>query len=138
MYNLESEFVPYNQAKALKEIGFDVPCLSYYEGESFSNHLAIVEHEGKDDYIVPAPLHQQVFGWLWEKHNLMISFKHYMASVKSKRPYWYDIMIVSADMTKRKYDRYRLKRNIHYNTYEEARIACIDRCIEVIKHGIEL
>jgi hypothetical protein len=61
---MEKEFVPYELALELKQLGFDGPCLSYYEGESFSYHLASIKG---DDYIIPAPLYQQVFRWLYQK-----------------------------------------------------------------------
>ena len=41
------DFIPYKEALALKELGFDELCL-------------------------PVPLYQQVFGWFREKHDLYV------------------------------------------------------------------
>lgn len=65
---MNKEFIPYEQALELKELGFKEECLSYYEGESFSYHLATMT--SGDDYIIPAPLYQQAFRWFREKHNI--------------------------------------------------------------------
>jgi len=105
---MKNEFIPYEQALALKGLGFDEPCLSYYEGESFSYHLASIKG---DDYIIPAPLYQQAFRWFREKHGLrhFIEFDdgHYNAVVQSSLVY-------------------------HCDTYEEAELACLNRLIILI------
>jgi hypothetical protein len=61
---MEKEFVPYQQALELKELGFDEPCLMYYtdNGELYKSNL----------YGISAPLYQQVFRWFREKYNAHI------------------------------------------------------------------
>ena len=34
---MENEFIPYEQALALKELGFDEPCIGYYYNVNISN-----------------------------------------------------------------------------------------------------
>jgi len=72
---MEKEFVPYEQALALKELGFDEPCIAFYEPGN--NQVLVVGAEQR--YNNPellrikdfcAPLYQQAFRWFREKYNL--------------------------------------------------------------------
>ncbi len=88
---MEKEFVPYEQALALKELGFDEPCFGYYVNNELRGiDLGIEELGGKEPYyqrfdfhtisnhdidnpnkiVVTAPLYQQAFRWFREKYNL--------------------------------------------------------------------
>jgi hypothetical protein len=57
---MTKEFVPYEQALALQELGFNEPCFKYKDNTNFR------------------PLYQQAFRWFREKHNL----KSYIAPVE--------------------------------------------------------
>jgi hypothetical protein len=64
----KEEFVPYEQAVALKELGFDEPCFGYYNIDPqlktpAFNMVKPFEHE----WCLPAPLYQQAFRWLYHK-----------------------------------------------------------------------
>jgi hypothetical protein len=74
---MEKEFVPYQQALELNELGFDEPCF----GKFYHNHLEIggswlnseFNKDKKDGNIfTSAPLYQQVFRWFREKYNAHI------------------------------------------------------------------
>ena len=74
---MKTEFIPYEQALALKELGFDEPCF----GKFYHNHLEIggswlnseFNKDKKDGNIfTSAPLYQQVFRWFREKYNAHI------------------------------------------------------------------
>ena len=113
---MTKEFVPYEQALKLKQLGFDEPCLSYYEGESFSHHLATTE--GGDDYIIPAPLYQQAFRWFREKYNLMpLVDRSYMNL--------YEFQVVEKAW------------GYSASTYEEAELACLNKLIEIVESNTE-
>lgn len=78
---MNKEFVTYEQALSLKELGFDEPCFGYYN----TNTQGQMDHkviEGllqwfSDDYqphnsmlhhsMIAAPLKQQAFRWLYQK-----------------------------------------------------------------------
>jgi hypothetical protein len=55
MSELEKEFVPYQESLELKELGFDEPCLMYYDYS-----CTLVE---SGVYECKAPLYQQAFRW---------------------------------------------------------------------------
>lgn len=65
------EFVPYEQALRLKELGFDEPCFGYYVDRSIDLEWTFTDsiHFSHKESIL-APLYQQAFRWLLNKHNL--------------------------------------------------------------------
>jgi hypothetical protein len=75
---MEKEFIPYEQALELKELGFDEPCMGYYH-----NHVewSFVKDLHKGDTTknseqklystdCAAPLYQQAFRWLYQKLDI--------------------------------------------------------------------
>jgi hypothetical protein len=87
---MEKEFVPYEQALALKKLGFDEPCFNkfytkpnskmfgiddkgrHYPMKNTAKKLyTIGEHFVlKDDNVILAPLYQQAFRWLYQKLDI--------------------------------------------------------------------
>jgi hypothetical protein len=68
---MTQEFIPYEQALALKELGFDEPCFAYYNIDPYLNKPAFnlvkpFDHE----WCLPASLYQQAFRWFREKYNI--------------------------------------------------------------------
>jgi hypothetical protein len=119
---MNKEFIPYEQALELKELGFDEPCLSYYEGESFSHHLASIEG---DDYITSAPLYQQAFRWFREKYGYMgkVDAFFYPIGYTFRIDNLKDEVIVSWGEPENDFE-----------TYEEAELACLNKLIELVKN----
>ena len=69
---MQKQFVTYEIAKKLKELGFDEECFGYY---SYSKKLFL--GNGKDAYnykdIISAPLWQQAIDWIAEKYKIEIA-----------------------------------------------------------------
>lgn len=66
---MEKEFIPYEQALLLKELGFDEPCLAFYNG-SFLDSTQYDFDEGTSKDIgmcTKAPLYQQAFRFLYKE-----------------------------------------------------------------------
>ena len=122
---MNKEFIPYKEAFELKQLGFDEPCLSYYEGESFSYHLASIKG---DDYIIPAPLFQQVFRWFRDKKLSDMCVCRYQGRDDGGVYYYYSI-------TK----DFGIEETRHFKegffTYEEAELECLEKLIEIVKEG---
>ena len=77
---MEKEFIPYKQALALKELGFDEPCFGFYEKEilkptSYVNDFYHGTNHGVDFEnifkTIPAPTFSQVFRWFRDKYGLI-------------------------------------------------------------------
>ena len=112
---MEKEFVTYEVALALKELGFKEDCLaSYYHA---GKRLDICEYINHGKYTILAPLKQQVFRWFREKYEIHGFIIHY-SRVMFK---W---CIDSGD---------DFEESIKLDTYEEAENACIDKLIEIAK-----
>lgn len=83
METLKDIFVPYKIAQKLKEIGFDEPCIAYYDDRyclymwhsimtkkvSVEEELSICNFNESNPYdnIISAPTYEQVFKWFREK-----------------------------------------------------------------------
>jgi len=67
---MEKEFIPYEQALALKELGFDEECFAFYSKiygfMTTSPTNKVNEFAGE----VILPLYQQAFRWLYEKLDI--------------------------------------------------------------------
>jgi hypothetical protein len=110
---MDKEFVTYEQALALKELGFDEECCGGYK-KSFP-----YDNEWKfyiDDIYcqITAPLKQQVFRWFREKYADVLVEDYGLI------PHFTIISNMFLDSNK-------------IWTYEEAENACIDKLIEIAK-----
>ena len=63
---IEKEFIPYEQSLALKELGFDKPCM-----RGWYKNLEIWYHPNSD-IILDNPTFSQAFRWFKEKYKLML------------------------------------------------------------------
>jgi len=125
---MEEHFVNYNQALALKELGFDEPCFAYFKDDEFQypNLYEPFKNSEQKSWFVTAPLKSQVFKWFRDKHGLFVA-----PSVISYEndPYLWFFEINSTILPIGTY----LEGTDDYKTYEEAESACIDRLISIIK-----
>jgi len=132
---MKKEFVPYNLAIELKELGFDEPCICGYDNEgSLRGKLASTNDKGertkidwdKHDSHLPAPLWQQAFRWFIEKHNLNGQM-YYNFNGK-----WdFNIQKVEAGLLSGANTAYIQK----HNTFDEGQYACLKTLIDAIKNG---
>lgn len=128
---MEKEFVPYQEALALKEIGFDESCFGYYIElrNPKEGILTIGKCEKNSHGIIIAPTYSQAFRWFREEHDLKIYFA-----------YWngFNIEITEAeDMGAYQYECYVIppngmsiavrgeEGNVYFKNYEEAELACL-------------
>jgi hypothetical protein len=120
---MNKDFVTYEQALALKELGFDEPCLAGYDlnKSMYVSHVTIEDSQYYSSFELKAPLKQQVFRWFREKYELIVSIRHNKFPEMSGKQYYYEYEY------KNSYER--------YVTYEEAENACIDKLIEIVKQN---
>ena len=117
---MEEEFVTYEQALALKELGFDEKCFKTYNEDK----ELIFYCTGK--YYYPAPLKQQVFRWFREKYRLYANLSSWIHEEELGIYHEFEI--------------YGNQNGVYgdgkYDTYEEAENACIDKLIEIAKQQV--
>jgi hypothetical protein len=144
---MNNEFIPYEQALALKELGFNEECLAGYirfrGSETFE--LAFYKYRNVDfnttsNIYVSAPLCQQVFRWFREKYNLN-SYISFETIDDSETAYVWNIIKYLPEGKGRKKDTWDFYERIDsfskmlwYNTYEEAELECIKKLIERVKN----
>jgi hypothetical protein len=133
---MQEQFIPYEQALALKELGFDEECFGYYYLDS-NNKSGLTQpqssfkrwYTGKE---VLAPLWQQAFDWFRDKHNLFADL--YTVNVGCIE---YCFQIVDLYSEECLYDNFKGAANSYsgiFNFYEEARLACLQKLIEIVKN----
>jgi hypothetical protein len=130
---MNNEFVSYEIALKLKELGFDEPCLTYYY-ELTSNlrtHLAIdirnawTYSGNKKLGFTLAPLYQQVFRWFRNKYGIDFSINTIYSRYNENTSKKYSGVI----------DNKTVFINVgFYETYEEAELAGLQKMIEIIEN----
>jgi hypothetical protein len=129
---MEKEFIPYEQALELKELGFDEPCLGFY-GEFSNNKVAY----GLADGINRAPTFSQAFRWLRENYGLR-GFIGFRPNVKQFDYHIYDMSLSGKEYTKQR-TMEEFNKDPKVGTYEEAELGCINKLIEIVKeHGTNM
>jgi len=130
---MNNEFVTYEQALQLKELGFDEPCFGYY---NVSNQELIEDlsnnRTGNDDSRwASAPLYQQAFRWFREVHNLR-GFIGFRPNVKQFDYHIYDMGLSGMDYVKQR-TMEEWNKDPLVGTYEEAELGCLKQLIKIIK-----
>jgi len=126
------EFVPYELAVKLKQLGFDEPCFVLYKASN-NNQLAYASHgittnsqlSQGDSSNIAAPTFSQAFRWFREKY--FIHGEPMYNGGLTKETAWYNYTIISNI----DWDNSKIKDN-QYKTYEEAELACLDKMIEIV------
>ncbi len=113
---MKNEFIPYEQALALKGLGFDEQCFSFYNanGELYESegYYRYSHNVHKDEVI--APLYQQAFRWFREKHGL----NHFVELDVDCKPNYYNAHVQCSLV-------------YHGDNYEEAELSCLKKLIEL-------
>lgn len=128
--SIEKEFVPYQEALALKELGFDEPCFAWYnDNGNYMLGIDEVRFDTKNTYhfnntdSVSAPLYQQAFRWVREKYDIQ---------------YWLNdggcLGKAFIKITGFKHDKFYFSSSEPME-YEEAELACLRRLIEIVQGG---
>ena len=134
---MDKEFVTYDQALALKELGFDEHCLCHwYKVDNLT--IRIYYWQNDDNYFdingndleVTAPFKSQVFRWFREKYEFCYHIFSLQITASDKTGYRYSWEIYNHTPEWIAEDSSLLGSL----TYEEAENACIDKLIELVKN----
>jgi hypothetical protein len=130
------EFIPYDQALELKELGFNEPCFGWFRStlipSNFTEYFLETEfgmNESPSDWVnsnfldkaCSAPLYQQAFRWFREKRGLY----GYPFSQSSQTNIWFKYFIQQEWKDQITSDS--------FNTHEEAELECLKKLIEIVK-----
>jgi len=121
---MNKEFVKYEQALALKELGFDEPCLFHTLKGEINFYRTSQDYffkNTKNNIGVSAILCQQAFKWFREKHGLYTEI-----FVDDDKTFGF---LISSFI-----EEGRVDKPIHrgFSTYEEVESACLSKLIEIV------
>jgi hypothetical protein len=139
---MNNEFVSYEIALKIKELGFDEPCFTYYyningnirTGIVVNIHNAWTYAGTKKLGITLAPLYQQVFRWVREQFNWQSSIEATNDQHNHELGFNYWIW---NNVTGKEYNtmpKNRPSGDWCFKTYEEAQLECIKDLISIIKN----
>ena len=129
--DISKNFIPYDLALELKELGFDEPCFAIYgksEGYLFKIHTDKFDTVDKLHFI-KAPTYSQAFRFFREQlllDSCIIPYWFIDGEYKVKK-YTYSIE------PSNRFDEYFDCDSDEYDTYKEAEIACLVKLIEICR-----
>ena len=134
---MEKEFVPYELAIKLKELGFDESCamywrpemdgsmqIWYHQDERFDDAIGSQNSDDAEWVTCTAPLYQQAFKFFREKYNLVSWIRRRAGFYKEYS--WYISNFNNEDPDEYEFD-------LHIESYEAAEQACLEKLIEIVE-----
>ena len=129
---MEKLFLPYELALEIKTLGFDKPCLFDYNrwntvrlNDSYFNYV----NYNAGEFMVSAPLFQQVFKWFRDKYDLHSLIESYNQDENGNDiEYIYSYRIVTNKI-------FPKEMNVFLNSYEEAELECLKKLIDIVKNN---
>jgi hypothetical protein len=126
------EFVPYELALKLKELGFNEPCFGYYftlngTDWNFADNYEFYQIDDQLNigykFTLLAPTWQQAFRWFRENYDL--------EGIPQRAEWntWYKFWIYELHED----CKIMISNGMQFNTYEEAELACLDKLIEIVE-----
>ena len=129
---MTQEFVPYEQALALKELGFDEMCMGKFI-PYFSESGWLLEINERLQYSTnsllgqgfSAPLYQQAFRWFRERYKL----EGITQCAEERVWYKFGIYQLYGDC------KIMISAKLEFKTYEEAELECLKKLIQIVKEN---
>ena len=126
---MNKEFIPYEQALELKELGFDYYNIAWYILFEEKPRITYYNYAGPELGIhLCAPLYQQAFRWFREKHGL---YSEISVDQTMEPMFCYSLSRYKGDF---QWDNILPSYSDLYYTHEETELACIKKLIELVKN----
>lgn len=123
MKNIESNFVPYKIALDMKLIGFDEPCLAYWDDDKvFELNSDFLKGSQMDDKWLAAPTFSQIFKFFREKYKLSAIVSQFGYGIENE----FGVIV------------YTITDDENPLCYEESELVCLNRLIEIVKNEVKL
>jgi hypothetical protein len=140
---MEKEFIPYEQSLALKELGFDEPCLAFfwntgkfYTTAEYPHSIEYHKQNQLGDYnydSTSAPTYSQSFRWFREKCNIQATIEPTKDQHRFELGFNYWIWNTKTAEEWFTEPRDRPAGDYVFDTYEEAELECLKKLIEIVK-----
>ena len=126
------DYVSFEQAKALKELGFDWDCGAYYytDTKEFRGNISPDNHNYRSEIVASAPTLYQAQKWLREKYKLWLETVICITNVNQYSCDIYDLKTADEDGYM---DGPTTDIEGTFNTPEQSLSAGIDKAIELLK-----
>lgn len=124
---MKDQFVPYDLALKMKELGFDEDCMAYFdqwEHHGVTKQAFRFNYNGSkvvDDLITPTPLWQQAFDWFSDNKKMSSHTVDYEGKCL-----WMIRITGDKTGTAKGYSKFEKSR-------QEARVECLKKLIELCK-----
>jgi hypothetical protein len=139
---MEKEFVPYELALKMKQLGFDEPCITFYPvnlTQPLIGDYATLGLNGKYSSIKDGYRNSVCLNQLWKKRYKQ-DYANVAAPTYSQTFRWfrekYGLYSVIDGLENRQY--YKVTQlntySKEYNTYEEAELGCLVKLIDIIEN----
>ena len=130
---MEKDFTPYEQAMALKELGFREECSAYYSNQEelcfkWKTYGNMSTHSLR---LIQCPTFSQAFRFFREKYNLR-GFIGFRPNVKQFDCHIYDMSLSGTEYVKQR-TLEEFNKDPKVGTYEEAELECLKKLIEIVK-----
>jgi hypothetical protein len=125
---MEKEFVTYEIALDLKELGFDESCFGWHAGENHCNLRQVHSQPNHPDNLYnwcSAPTFSQAFRWFREKYDID-------SSINKQRNHQYYCISLDLNGLPASDDLFSVEFTL-FDTYTEAELACLKKLIEIVK-----
>ena len=160
---LQKDFAPYEPSLALKELGFDEPCLAFWDAYNGGTHLLfkqrieyhwllrlfgkkpepVLEISNEEieylegDGVILAPTFSQAFRFFREKYGLRNSITDFIDD-ETGIEWDYEIAIIGTDLDEKGNYKPLVDYSVDdetrkFKTYEEAELGCLLKLIEIVK-----
>ena len=136
---MEKEFVPYEEALALKELGFTEPCLGWYLPEIVDkgNVASVILGSYMTNWTkfgdrLSTPTFSQAFRWFREKYGIG-GYVRRGSNEMHEHLKENGFSVADYEWCINKTDGTHTSGRGMKDTYEEAELACLDKLIEIIK-----
>lgn len=149
---MEKEFIPYEIALKLKELGFNGDCFAIWSGfdeinfsttdkvRLYSSKFRINDTQSATFYIndfnslssrVSAPTFSQAFRWIKDKYGYFQLFDYQHGDSKINKGFFFNIINTNNEDFFFPSDF----EYVIYKTYEEAELECLKKLIEIVNNG---
>lgn len=123
---IEKEFIPYELALELKQLGFDEPCFTVYEKNHFTLWSGTYQNNMDWKDIISAPTYSQAFRWFREKYGLCRHIKP--ENNEEDLIVWEYVILTISDS-----EVVFTVRESNHTLHEKAELECLKKLIEIVK-----